>query len=465
MQYILSLVAVLCALALPARHLDYIDADGVTETGGADKARMIPRTKADGLLDASLLPPVADWASQPIPGLRYVAPGAAAGGNGSPQYPYNSLATAFADSPSGTALLLAPASYDASVTLTGKALALVGCGAATRLENLTVGVGGTSSLSFVGCSAGVVTLNGAALPVRLHGTIVDAVHGTAPVTLVRMDMGSYVRAWTTTGAHTERYDGYDLVTNAVVLVGPSTALRMGADRPVAIVGGVPKPVAYVSEVTDATNRVYASLANLVATNDQLAAALAAESATRAAAVTQLNANLVTTSAVIRTEIERVDAAAQAQATVLSGTISQVAGAFTNLSTVLQAEVNALSGEVDALDAAYQQADEGLRLELTSGYEGGDADVRADIPIIADEHISTALTPVTDQLTTLTATVNNNHTAHVTEETSLGDRITAVDNSVTTLQSTLGSVKTALNTLIGKWNAKYPSDTVTPVPDP
>ena len=463
MRYILSLFAVLGALTLSARQLDYIDADGVTETGGADKARMIPRTKADGLLDASLLPPVADWASQPIPGLRYVAPGAAAGGNGSPQYPYNSLATAFADSPSGTALLLAPASYDASVTLTGKALALVGCGAATRLENLTVGVGGTSSLSFVGCSAGVVTLNGAALPVRLHGTIVDAIHGTAPVTLVRMDMGSYVRAWTTTGAHTERYDGYDLVTNAVVLVGPGTSLRMGADRPVATVDGVQEPVAYVSEVTAATNRVYASLADLVATNDQLAAAITTESATRSNAVVQLVEDLASTSSVIRAEIKDVDAAAQAQASVLSGTISQVAGAFTNLATTLQAEVNALSGEVDALDASYQQADAELRLELTSGYEGGDADVRADIPIIADEHISTALTPVKTQLSTLSTAVSNNHTAHVTEETSLGNRIKDVNNAVTSLQSTLGSVKTALNKLIGKWNVKYPSDTVTPVP--
>ena len=463
MRGIIIILAVLGASVLPARQLDYIDADGITETGGAGKARMIPRTAADGRLDASLLPPVADWASQPIPGLRYVAPGAAAGGNGSPQYPYSSLATAFAESPSGTALLLAPASYDASVTLAGKALTLVGCGVATRLENLTVGVGGTSSLSFVGCSAGVVTVNGAALPVRLHGTIVDAIHGTAPVTLVRMDMGSYVRAWTTTGAHTERYDGYDLVTNAVVLVGPGTSLRMGADRPVTTVDGVQEPVAYVSEVTAATNRVYASLADLVFTNDQLAAAIATEVDARAAAVTQLNVNLVNTSAVIRTEIERVDAAAQAQASVLSMTVSQVAGALTNLSTTLQAEVDGLSGEVDAINTAYQQADEKLRLELESGYTGGDADVRADIPVIADARITSALSPVNAQLDTLRTTVDNNHTSHVTTETSLGNRITAVNNSVASLQSALVTVKSTLNTLIGKWNARFNSDSVTPVP--
>ena len=463
MRVLIILFAVLGVSALPARQLDYIDADGVTETGGAGKARMIPRTAADGRLDASLLPPVADWASQPIPGLRYVSPGAAAGGNGSPQYPYSSLATAFAESPSGTALLLAPASYDASVTLMGKTLTLVGCGVATRLENLTVGVGGTSSLAFVGCSAGVVTLNGAALPVRLHGTRVDAVHGTAPVTLVRMDMGSYVRAWTTTGAHTERYDGYDCVTNAVVLIGPGTSLQMGTDHPIATVSGVTKPIAYVSELTAATNRVYASLADLVVTNDQLVAAITTEAATRAAAVTQLKANLVTTSAVIRTEIDRIDTVAQAQASVLSGTISQVAGAFTNLSTTLQAEFNALSGEVDALDTAYKQADEALLLELTAGYEGGDADVRTDIPVIADERITVALTPVIDQLNTLIETVNDNHTAHTAEEKSLGDRITDVNNSIASLRFTLASVEATLATLIVKWNARFPNDTVNTAP--
>lgn len=458
MRVLIILFAVLGVSALPARQLDYIDADGVTETGGAGKARMIPRTAADGRLDASLLPPVADWASQPIPGLRYVSPGAAAGGNGSPQYPYSSLATAFAESPSGTALLLAPASYDASVTLMGKTLTLVGCGVATRLENLTVGVGGTSSLAFVGCSAGIVTLNGAALPVRLHGTRVDAVHGTAPVTLVRMDMGSYVRAWTTTGAHTERYDGYDCVTNAVVLIGPGTSLQMGTDHPIATVSGVTKPIAYVSELTAATNRVYASLADLVVTNDQLVAAITTEAATRAAAVTQLKANLVTTSADLRTEINRVDAAARAQASVLSGTVSKVVDDFTNLSTTLQAEFDALSGEVDAIDTAYQQADDELRLELTASYESGDADIRADIPVIADERITTALDPVNDQIDTLRTMVEDNHTAHTTTETSLGNRITDVSNSIATLKSAISDVRMDLDVLIHKWNTRFPNDT-------
>lgn len=454
-----------------ARNLDYIDADGVTETGGSGKARMIPRTAADGRLDASLLPPVADWASQPIPGLRYVAPGAAAGGNGSPQYPYNSLAVAFTNSPSGTALLLAPALYDETVSLEGKDIALVGFGplarteshAGTRLVNLNVGVGGTSSLSLVGCSVGVLRFDGSRVKVRLSSTAVGAVHGTAPVDVVRTDMGSYVESWTTGGAHTERYDGYDLVTNAVVLVGPGTSLRMGADHPVAAVGGVQRPVAYVSELTGATNHVYASLADLVATNDQLAVAITAESATRSNAVLRLTGALAATSSVIRAEIERVDEAGQSQASALSWTISQVAGAFTNLTAAVGSGMSYVSNRVAAVEVAYKGADNVLSNNLTSALSFDIADARDAAIATAAADAEQLIAPVQTQLGTLSTTVDNNHTAHVTEETALGNRITTVNNAVTTLQSTLGAVKTALNTLIGKWNAEHQSDPVTPVP--
>lgn len=275
------LLAICAPLFVFGRNLDYIDADGVTDTGGPGKGRRLARTRPTGVLDPSLLPPLSEWASQPIPQLYFVSTAADAGGNGSVQYPFNSLTTAGTVA-SGATLVLAPGRYAGSLSFPdGKALSLVSAGAKALIPSLAVTTAGSTldtELCLVGCTVGTLTVSGTGyLRIRLLGSTVTRLDGSSRhVTVTRMDLGADVRSYTL--AHTDEYAGHRVAEAAKALAAADATpeLTVGAGR--AAVGT--SALAYVDDLTGATNAVYVTIAALSAEDARLAGLIGAEATAR-----------------------------------------------------------------------------------------------------------------------------------------------------------------------------------------
>lgn len=449
-------VAALSPLVPSARgDLDRIAADGVTERGGsAEYARMLPRTGPGGVLDASLLPPVADWASQPISNLYYLAGNAAVQGNGSPQYPFKELTYALSHMAPGSALLVAPATYSGVLSLpSGQAVTLVGMGPSAYVSSLAVAASGSSSatrLALVGMNVGVLSLSGGTVEVRLSHSVVGRLEGTASAaTVTRTDMGSAVVLSTLT--HVDSYVGYDTAPRALMLTaaGATTQLTLSGGRPVVSDGGSTHAVAYVSDVVDATNDVNGALQGLRDADAALGGRVDEEVAARKAGDAALSNRLDGVKATLGADIARIGTHWGSQLSNFSAALDAVYARLDALHTTETNDVRSLQRSIASVAAAYAAADAEIRADLAtlqadvSTLDAGlnsRIDTRADARIDAarDDIVSTAMNRAVDASRAYTDSVKANLTA-------------TIDANHGVLQTRLSTAESSLIQLKGKIN--------------
>ena len=367
--------AVAAAAAATSRRaqgdLDRISADGVTERGGSPEyARMLPRTGADGRLDASLLPPAADWASQPIARLYYAAAGAARQGNGSPQYPFTTLTHAFTNMVANSALFMAPGTYSGAVTLAdGTSLTLLGAGGQPYVSSLSVTAVGSSAsttLDLCGVRVGTLSVAGGRVNVRLAGTSIARLVGTSPsVTVTRTDLGSTIGVSTLT--HVDAYTGYDTVPASEALVDPASAgrLTLSGDRATVTAGGQSHTVAYMSDVAGATNSAYGAVQALWATNSTLSARIDAERTARAAGDTLLSNRINAVEADVGTRIAGVGTSWNSRLATLASSLAGTQGELAALYTKETNDVRVLERSIAGVQADYRAADTSLDTRLSA----------------------------------------------------------------------------------------------------
>jgi len=452
-------IAALAPLVPSAKgDLDRIAADGVTERGGsAEYARMLPRTGPDGVLDASLLPPVADWASQPISNLYYLAGNAAVQGNGSPQYPFKELTYALSHMAPGSALLLAPATYSGVLSLpAGQDVTLVGMGPSAYVSSLAVAAAGSSSatrLALVGMNVGVLSLSGGTVEVRLSHSVVGRLEGTASAaTVTRTDMGSAVGLSTLT--HVDSYIGYDTAPKARMLTaaGATTQLTLSGGRPVVADGGSTHTVAYTSDIVDATNGVSGALQDLRDADTALGGRIDAEAAARAAGDAALSNRLDSVKATLDADIstigthwgsqlsnfsaaldgvyarlEALRAAESNDVRALQQSIANVSSSYAAADALIRSSLAALQADVDTLDA-------GLNSRIDTRANARINAARGDIISTATNRAVATSRAYTDNVkANLTATINANHGA--------------LQTRISTAESSLAQLKGKINALI------------------
>lgn len=342
--------------------LDRIAADGVTEVGGsAEYARMLPRTGADGRLDASLLPPVADWASAPISNLYYMAGNAAVQGNGSPQYPFKTLTYALSHMLPQSALLVAPATYSGTLSLpSGNTVAIVGLGPSSYISGLSVAVSGSSSstcLAFVGMRVGTLSITGGKVNVKLsHSTVAQLEGNASAATITRLDLGSLVGFSTLT--HTDVYAGYDTVPNANTLetADRTTRLTLSGSRALVTAGGGTHTIAYLSDVAGSTNSIHAALHELQDADVALSAGIAAETAGRLAADVVLSNRIAAAKAALELQIVDIGTTWGEQLETLSLAMTDFQNGLQNLRNDTANDIHGLTQAVEAVRSAYIAAD-------------------------------------------------------------------------------------------------------------
>jgi len=457
--------AVAAAAAATSRHargdLDRIAADGVTELGGSPAyARMLPRTKADGTLDASLLPPVADWASQPISNLYYAAGNAKVQGNGSPQYPFTNLTYAAAHMAPQSALLLAPATYSGSVPVaSGKTVALVGLGPAAYVSYLAVPASGSSAdtcLALVGLNVGTLSVSGGRINIRLSGTTVARLEGTSSsVTVTRTDLGSSIGV--STLPHGDVYTGYDTVPKARALVDPGSAdmLTVANGRAAVSGSGQTRAVAYLSDVEASTNGINTALQGLAAADAALASRVDAEMSARASGDAALSNRLDSAKAALEAQISTVGTSWGGQLSTLSTALSNLRVEVQALRTTESGDIASVNSALAAVQTAYASADAAIRSDLTtlqdtvgslesglSGRISDEADIAASnvvnnarAAIVADA-VSAADAHIASARTALTGTISETRGELLT-------RISGVEERVITLENTLNYLIDAL----------------------
>lgn len=456
----MTLRTLLSALFVPVfafgalgRNLDYIDADGVTETGGPGKGRMLPRTGTNGVLHASLLPPLSDWASQPIPGLYYVAQGAAAGGNGSPQYPFASLTDAAAHALPGSALVLAPGSYAGSLTIAqDRSLTLCGFGRATVISSLAVtltGAGTRTELRLCGLRADTVSVTGGTGAIRLAGSTVGSLTGTATVTLLRTDLAAKADSILMTGGGrcTDAYVGHPTAPQALALLdtadGAADPLVLADGRPA--VG--PRTLVFTDELAGATNAVRAELARLEATNGVLAARIAAEALARAQGDAAVRAELDAAVTDLERQIDDIGDGWFDQVATLRTNLANTRASLEALYGIESNDVERLTTAVAGVRTGYQSADATLRTQLRG--EIGDR-VSALHTVVSDEiatGVQAAKDYAKDYTDALEEDVDEKYEANLEKITALQTWQTGVNTTLSGLGTTDGIIKAKINEII------------------
>lgn len=474
MQRILSVAAVaisavavgLVAIPSPATRvsaagLDRIDAAGVTEQGGsATYARMLTRTGTNGLLSASLLPPVADWASQPVSNLYYAAGNAGVQGNGSPQYPFNSLTHALSHMAPQSALVLAPATYSGTASLAaGRTVSLVGAGPGSYVSSLSLSVSGSSSdtcLALVGLRVGTLSVSGGRVNVRLSCATVGRLEGSSPyVTVTRTDLGSHVGVSTIVAG--DMYTGYGTVPNANTLrdADSGDAMTLAGGRAEVTSGGQTHTVAYLSDIAASTNGISAALQGLLEADAALSSRVGAEEAARAASDAALSNRLDAAVASLGDRIGTVGTSWGGQLVTVTTTLGSLRSEMQDLRVQTAGAITGVSNEVESVRTAYTTADGNMQAELTSvrntvsslssglqarveQYATGAASnqiavarsgIVTEAVAAADVHIGTAQSALTQAITT-------NYDA-------LTNRIESDEATISQLKSTLNSLIAAI----------------------
>ena len=462
-------VAALATAPRVRGDLDRIAADGVTEHGGSPEyARMLPRTGADGILDASLLPPVADWASQPISNLYYAAGNAPTQGNGSPQHPFNTLTHALSHMAPDSALLLAPATYSGTLSLpAGRTVALVGFGPGAYVSGLSVSAAGSSPatrLALVGVSVGTLSLSGGTVDVRLSRSTVARLEGTASAaTVTRTDMGSLVGVSTLT--HVDVYAGYDTAPRARVLTTQSAAtqLALSGGRAVVSDGGATNTVAYLSDVVGATNGTYLAMQDLRAADAALSGRMDAEESARLAGDAANSNRLEAARAALAAQMSDMGTTWTSRLMALVSDMTAVQGDFQDLNTQTTNDIRALQQSLSALQTAYQAADTALSTGLTAlqatvndlsnnltavvdaeAAQIADARIEAKRASIVSNAVSEASSRINVETTRLRSMIVTNNAAMAVRMSSAEGRLSAAVGRINGLIYALGGASNFTN---------------------
>lgn len=476
-------VAALAPLTPSARaDLDRIDADGVTETGGDPRyARMLPRTGADGLLSASLLPPVADWASQPIARLYYMSASAATQGNGAPQYPFNTITYALSHMAANSALLVAPGTYTGSGTVAaGVSTTLFGLGRQSYVENLTITANGSSAstaLVLHGLRVGTLQILGGRINVYMSGTTIGMLNGSASsVTITRMDLGSRITAATV--AYTDVYAGYPVVPMADALVEQDTGVQLVVEdgRGVLVDGGSTSTLARMEDIASATGAVYTAISGLSARDAELAGLVSAESTARAAGDNTLSNRIETAVADLTADFGSLGATWGTQVSLINSRLTELDAALSALSALEGSDVATINATLTSVQTGYVAADTALASTLRGEILAGDNTIRSELPATIDTRaasvadariaassnaivasavaqadaldasraatINTRIDGVQGGVTALQATT----ATHWTSLTNLSARVTSLQSRVSSLESTVGSHTTTIAAL-------------------
>ena len=365
----------LSTLSVRGAGLDLIDVAGVTERGGGPKyARMLPRTGTNGLLSATLLPPLADWASVPIANLYYASAGAPSEGNGAPQYPFKTLEYALGQMASATnALVMAPGTYSGTATMQpGRSVALLGSGWGTRISALTVTAQGSSddtALELADLRVGTLTVNGGKVKIRLARAQVDRLEGSAsPVTVVRLDMGALIGS--SSSPYTDVYMGYDTAPRALKALalaesGSTYLLELSAGRPEVVDGQSRRPLAFMEDVTDATSAVYTVMERLEGADTSISNAVVAEQTAREGADTALSNNLTAVIGVLRTDFRNLGSGWNGHVQALTTRMNGISAGVNSLDAREQRHYSELVAATNELHDGYVSADTALRSTLSN----------------------------------------------------------------------------------------------------
>lgn len=446
-----ALAAAVLAASTAFADLDRIDANGVTERGGSPAyARMLPRTGTNGLLSATLLPPVADWASQPVPRLYWAAAGASSQGNGSPQYPFNTLSHAVSNMSSNAALVLAPGTYSGVCEIqSGRTVTLFGEGRQSYVSSLTVtALGSSSSTMLELCNMRVGTLQvlGGRINIRLAGTTVAQMGGSAsPVTVTRADMGARIDAYSL--GHLDSYAGYATAPRAEATVNDDEGLTLllSGGRAVVMDTAGEHKVAYLSDIDGATNGIDAAIADLRATNTATMAAVASETAARTAADQALSNNLAAVISVLSSDLGSIDATWGSNIGAINSRLTQLDNALTDLRTLEAADVSTLSGRVSQVSSGYAAADAALNSTLRSVIASGLNTLRADVPDLAASR-ATAIADARIAATSnsiINTAVSRANTQAIARETIISNRVSSLQGAVSSLQTTVSGHTTSI----------------------
>lgn len=372
-----------------------VDADGVTEVGGSPAySRMLPRTGATGRLDASLLPPVADWASTPVPGLYYVAIGAETGGNGAPQHPFRAISEAVEqarlEKGPQTVVILGAGTYQETIRPYGT-LVVMGAGPATTLR-LVLEVDGTGpTVSLCNVHADSLELGGGNLTLELLGTTVGSLSGgSTGLTVRRRDMGSRVNS--ATFAYTDVYDGHPTAPKALELASEDATPSMRLSDGRATVGQ--KAVAYLDDVSAATSAVYSAVGEIAGDYAGLGKRLSEEEDARKSGDSGLYAALSNTTAELEGRIGKVGDGWNSQLESLSSRIDASNTAVSALEAQEAADMASLTEEIAATKTAYAAADDEMATRLRSEFKSGMEATEGSVVGTADSRFALLLTNAT-----------------------------------------------------------------------
>lgn len=464
----LVLGAVVCAGPAPARHLDYIDADGITETGGPGKARMIPRTGPDGRLSSSLIPLITDATA--VSGVAYVSATAEPGGNGSAARPFNTLQQALASVGMSRTVILTAGTYAGSVTAAaGASLVIVGCGHGSVLSQLTyAAVAGGTPPELVLVNVNVQTLhanNGPAV-VRLLGSSVGTLAGTGRVTVRRADMGARYAAAPGTSV-TDVYDGYDTIGKAMRLVNVSTGGDLVLSGYRAHVGD--QDVAYLTDVVATTNGFSATLDTLSGRIGAVNQRVQTEMQSRMSADTVLSNSINAATADLRAEIQAVDTGWASQVRTLTRSIATVATSVGSLARVESNDVARLQQEIQSVP--YAAADTALGNELRTSL--GQDIVRARQDAVADaaaaaavqfEAVNNNIADINDAIDAVYATINEKHADSIEKINAIN---TWKNGTLATWQTQKNAMdvtlKEKINAIVNYLTHKFADCNIQPIP--
>lgn len=387
-MHLIAVLGIIVGVATAHARLDNIDADGVTETGGAGRARMLTRTTADGKLDASLLPTLPGWAAKPVPNLYFAAAGAASGGNGSVQYPFATLTEALTKIPGGAAVVLTPGSYSGSGVVTaGSVKSICGLGAGVTVTSLSVSTTGASpatEIRLCGLSVGTLTLTGGKINVRLTDATVTTLTGTATdVTVTRMDLGAKIGAHTLPAStvFTDSYVGHPTAPEARKVVGDAGGpyLSVAGDR--ATVGT--ETVAYLSDVSASAAAINVSIDALRTEDTRLAELLTAEAKARTNDVTSVLGALESATNSLKAQIAKIGSGWQVQIADINSSIGNLGTAISDLGRKESNDVVNVIGQVNLVRAEFAAADVALEGRVKGYAEDKARAVSEAVPGIAD----------------------------------------------------------------------------------
>lgn len=409
--------------------LDFIDADGVTETGGtSQQARMLPRTGADGRISASLLPPVETYGAQRVPGITYIAGGATAGGNGSPLRPFRGLNDALREVGTTGAFVFAPAQYDGTVfdMSGGCVMTLIGCGYGTYFPTMNVTVRGDSAVTELGigaCRIGTLTVSGGRVILRMSGAAyVDYIGGNADITVVRTDMGSKIGVNDSRGTTTDMYTGYPTAPAAYTVVSRDGNDVMSLAEGKATVG--PETVAYESYVDAATGTVYGTISVLQAEDERLSAALSAEEGARIHGDSVLAERIVAGASELSNAISVVSRDWNGRVDGLNDNIVILGGMVTNVVAQEHSDYITLLAAIEAVRTGYAQADSRLRTELLSTMT------------TKSQELQSRITSLQESTTAAISSLRN----------SVNQQYTVLSNRVSVLEAQVSALNTWKNTI-------------------